>query len=121
MRDIYRKIDITVGPKIFVARLETRRVCDCGADFIKGEVPIGKRYAIDLRSCRWVKFRCNHCGKEMPIRLIDVWSEFLVPNWFPLCLLDAERLIPYAPLPMQWMPVQNGLVAPAAPKVVVRD
>lgn len=113
MRDAYRRIDITVGPKIFIARLETRKVCECGADFIQTSVPLKKRYAVDLRSVRWVKFLCHSCGRETPIRLIDVWSELLVPAWFPLGCLDVDLAIPLTPIPDNWMPVKNNLVAPA--------
>ena len=109
----YQKIDIHIGPTIAIARLENKRLCQCGMLYIKKDVPIGTAYRVDLRSVRWVKFQCKGCGKEFPTRLIDVWDELLIPHWFPLECLDLDAVIPLAPLPLKWEPVANGLVAPA--------
>lgn len=110
---MYRKIDIHVGPTLVTATLEKRNVCDCGMNIVRDEAPIGTEFNADLKSVRWVKFVCHGCGKKFVIRIIDVWGVLLTPQWFPLACLDIDAGIPYAPIPTEWRPVKDNMVAPA--------
>lgn len=107
------KIDIHVGPQIVVGRLEQKSICDCGLSIVNDDVALGKQYDVDIKSVRWVKFQCKGCGKEFPVRVIDAWNSWLVPQWFFLDLLDIGAAIRCTPLPAKWEPVRNNMVAPA--------
>jgi hypothetical protein len=108
---MYRKIDIQISPAITLGRLERRNVCDCGFDFIKKEVPLGREYQVDLKSVRWVKFQCFGCGKITHVRAIDVWDKFGA-TWIILDLLDLDRAIAFMPKPVSWLPVDNNKILP---------
>jgi hypothetical protein len=108
---MYQKIDITVGPTLIQAKLESVSVCSCGKRLIT--TPVGTRYNADLKSVRWVKFQCFGCGKEQEIRVIDVWSKLCIPYWFPLACLDIDAMISFAPKPANWEVIEGNKVAPA--------
>lgn len=117
---MYKQIDIHVGPTLVVAKLVKQHVCSCKHPMISTGSLLGKRYDADLKSTRWVKFQCFGCGKKQIIRVIDVWSELLIPQWFPLAMLDIDARIPITAKPENWEPVKDNLVAPAHRAPVVR-
>lgn len=110
---MYRKIDLHIGPTLVQTKLTQHHVCDCKKPIISTEVKIGARYNVDLKSVRWVRFQCFGCGKITEIRVIDVWTPLLIPQWFPLQCLELDAAIALAPKPLQWEPVKENKVAPA--------
>src|SRR5271157_4336684 len=108
---MYKKINLHLGPTPIQATLVTDELCTCGKKYI--HAPVGKQYVADLKSVRWVKWQCHGCGKESAIRIIDIWDERLIPEWFPLACLDIDAGIPFTPVPQNWEKVKDNKAAPA--------
>lgn len=111
------KLNYDLSRNMITATLVTRDVCGCGQSHIKQEAPIGREYAIDLRSIRWVRFQCFGCGKTKELRVVDTWPgladplQLSEPSWFFLDALDLGEMIAGPPKPRSWEKVEGGKIA----------
>jgi hypothetical protein len=113
--DNHQFIDMHIGPTLVEAKLISDSVCDCGMKCFKEDTAIGTPYQVDLRSVRWVRFKCFGCGKTLELRIIDAWSPLLLAQWTFLDSLDIAEMLPAINKPDSegWVAVKDNSVAPA--------
>jgi hypothetical protein len=110
----YRKIDITISPKLITASVVEKHVCKCKMPVLHDTVPIGQQYVVDLDSVRWVRWQCAGCGAQIELRVLDVYSSmaFVPITWMFLDVLNISGVAPLATKPLKWEKVKNNQVAP---------
>jgi hypothetical protein len=110
----YQKIDIKVSPKLFIASLVSKSICECEMSAFNADVPLNQQYTCDLNSVRWARWRCDGCGRVTDVRLIDTYSDipFVPISWFLLDCLDLGAGIPVSEKPARWEKVKDNQVSP---------
>ena len=110
------KLNYDLSRSMINGTLITRDVCGCGHNHVEATAPIGREYAIDLRSIQWVRYKCGGCGKTKELRVVDSWpglsdpTQISEPRWFFLDALDIGEMVAGPAKPREWEKVTDNKI-----------